>query len=96
MQSEVALEAFPVVCMSPKGQVVIPEDVRERLGLKAGTKFVVSGSGDRVFLQPIYQPLAPDFDTLLREARRQARKAGMKRSDIAEAIAKVRAEQRQR
>jgi AbrB family looped-hinge helix DNA binding protein len=29
--------------MSSKGQVVIPEEIRDRLGLKAGAQFVVVG-----------------------------------------------------
>ena len=29
--------------MSSKGQVVIPEEIRKRLGLKAGSQFVVVG-----------------------------------------------------
>ncbi len=36
--------------MSSKGQVVIPEEIRNRLGLKAGTKFVVVGSEDTLIL----------------------------------------------
>lgn len=86
------MRTVEVVSMSPKGRVVIPEDVRERLGFKAGTKFVVFGSGDKVILKTLDEPMVPDFASLLRESRRQARKAGMKRSDIAKAIAEVRAE----
>ncbi len=76
--------------MSSKGQVVIPEGIRKRLGLKAGAQFVVVGEKDVVILKSITLPSMEDFDTLIIEARRQARKAGMKRSDIAAAIAKAR------
>ncbi len=76
--------------MSSKGQVVIQEGIRKRLGLKAGAQFVVIGEKDVVILKSITPPSMEDFDTLIIEARRQARKAGMKRSDIAAAIAKAR------
>ena len=76
--------------MSSKGQVVIPEGIRKRLGLKTGAQFVVVGEKDVVILKSITPPSMEDFDTLIIEARRQARKAGMKRSDIAAAIAKAR------
>ncbi len=76
--------------MSSKGQVVIPEGIRKRLGLKAGAQFVVVGEKDVVILKSITPPSMEDFDALIIEARRQARKAGMKRSDIAAAIAKAR------
>ena len=76
--------------MSSKGQVVIPEGIRKRLGLKAGAQFVVVGDKDVVILKAINPPSMKDFDALISEARRQARKTGMKRSDITAAIAKVR------
>jgi AbrB family looped-hinge helix DNA binding protein len=75
--------------MSSKGQVVIPEDIRKRLGLKAGSQFVVAAGKDAVILKTIAPPSVEEFDALIREARRQARKAGMKRSDIKKAIAAV-------
>jgi AbrB family looped-hinge helix DNA binding protein len=76
--------------MSSKGQVVIPEDIRKRLGLEAGSQFVVVASKDAVILKTISPPSMAEFDELIRKARRQARKAGMKQSDIKKAVAEVR------
>ena len=76
--------------MSSKGQVVIPEEIRKRLGLKAGSQFVVVGEKDMVILKAISTPSMEDFDDLISEARKQARLAGMKRADISMVIAKVR------
>lgn len=39
--------------MSSRGQVVIPEEIRSRLGFKAGTKFVVVGREDTLILKAI-------------------------------------------
>ncbi len=76
--------------MSSKGQVVIPENIRKRLKLKAGSQFVVVGENDVVILKAIAAPSMEAFDALIAEARKQARQAGLKRSDIIEAIARVR------
>jgi len=76
--------------MSSKGQVVIPEDVRRKLGLDAGTQFIVVGEDDVVILKRVKAPSMRDFDRLVRKARAQARAAGLKRSDIASAVAEVR------
>lgn len=76
--------------MSSKGQVAIPEDIRRRLGLKAGSQFVVVAGKDAVILKAISPPSLDEFDDLIREARRQARRTGMKRSDIKKAIVTVR------
>jgi len=77
--------------MSSKGQVVIPEEIRKRLRLKAGSRFVVVGEKGTVVFKAISPPSMDEFDDVLEEARRQARKAGMKRSDISAALKKVRA-----
>jgi AbrB family looped-hinge helix DNA binding protein len=76
--------------MSSKGQVVIPEEIRKRLKLKAGDQFVVVGEKDVVILKAISHPSMEDFDGIIAEARRQARSSGMKRADIASAVAKAR------
>ena len=76
--------------ISSKGQVLIPEEIRNRLGLKAGTKFVVVGREDTLILKAIAEPSMDEFDTLITEARKQAKRAGMKQSDIASALASVR------
>lgn len=76
--------------MSSKGQVVIPEEIRERLNLKAGSQFVVVGEDDVVILKAIAPPFIKEFDAIISEARKQAKKAGLKQSDITEAVARVR------
>ncbi len=76
--------------MSSKGQIVIPEEVRKRLGLKPGSQFVVVGNKDVVILKAISPPSMKEFDDLIAEARTQAKQIRMKRSDITAAISKVR------
>jgi len=76
--------------MSSKGQVVIPEDIRKRLKLKAGSQFVVMGEDDVVILKTINPPSMADFNSLIAKARTQGRKAGLKQADIAAAINKAR------
>ena len=76
--------------MSSKGQVVIPEDVRNRLGLASGAQFIVVGENDVVILKKIKPPSMADFDGIIQRARRQAKTARMTPGDVARAVAKVR------
>jgi AbrB family looped-hinge helix DNA binding protein len=76
--------------MSSKGQVVIPEDIRDRLGLKPGDQFVVMGDKDVVILKALTAPSMSEFDSIIKDARSQAREAGLKRSDIYKATKKAR------
>ncbi len=76
--------------MSSKGQVVIPEEIRERLGLDAGTQFVVMGEDDVVILKMVRAPSMKEFDRLIRKARAQAKAAGLKRADVSAAVSDVR------
>ena len=84
------MEALATTRMSSKGQVVIPEDVRGRLGLEPGVQFVVVGEGDVVILKTISPPSMAGFDALIRRARQQAHASGMRRFDVARAVSKVR------
>ena len=76
--------------LSSKGQVVIPEPIRQRMRLKPGVRFVVVGDDDAIVLRPITAPSLDEFDDLIAKARRAAREAGLRRSDITAAITAVR------
>ena len=77
---------FATTRLSSKGQVVIPEAIRRALGLESGTRFVVAGEDGTVVLKVIETPSMREFDGIVARARREARRAGLRRSDIAEAI----------
>ena len=76
--------------MSSKGQVVIPENIRKQLNLKAGAQFVVVGEKDVVILKTIATPSLDEFDALIADARKKGKQAGLKKSDIKDAIFKAR------
>ncbi len=76
--------------LSSKGQVVIPEAIRERLGLKTGAQFVVVADRDVVILKVLEPPALSEFAALSAKARRAAKAAGLLASDIPKAIKKVR------
>jgi AbrB family looped-hinge helix DNA binding protein len=84
------MDTLATTRMSSKGQIVIPEAIRKRLNLQPGTQFVVVGEDDVVILKAITAPGIETFDKLIQEARQQAKKAGLKRRDIADAVSKAR------
>jgi AbrB family looped-hinge helix DNA binding protein len=86
------MENLATTKMSSKGQVVIPEDIRRRLNLKAGVQFMVVGEKDVVILKAITPPSMREFDVLIAEARKQAKESGMKPAAITAAIARVRSQ----
>lgn len=63
------------VKMSSKGQIVIPQDVREELRVHTGTVFAVVGSKDTIVLRKIATPSKED---LIRELGIFAKKAKKK------------------
>jgi len=84
------METLATTRMSSKGQVVIPESIRKQLNLQEGAQFVVVGNADVVILKVVMPPDMGEFDDLIQQARRQAKKAGLTQKDIELAIAKAR------
>lgn len=84
------MTGYATAKLSSKGQIVIPEEIRNNLHLKEGDQFVVIGKGDTVILKSIAPPRLEDFGNLIAEARAQAKAAGMKKSDVQAALKKVR------
>ncbi|WP_082160420.1 AbrB/MazE/SpoVT family DNA-binding domain-containing protein [Candidatus Coxiella mudrowiae] len=56
--------------MSSRGQIVIPEEIREQLGLETGTKFVVIAENDTVVLKTITPPSKKELKALLSKVRK--------------------------
>jgi AbrB family looped-hinge helix DNA binding protein len=76
--------------LSSRGQVVIPEEIRKRLGLEPGAQFVVVGEGDVVVLKALKAPKMSDFRELLDRAQASAEVAGLEPEDVERAIHEVR------
>ena len=76
--------------LSSRGQVVIPEEIRKRLGLEPGAQFVVVGEGDVVVLKALKPPKLADFKALLDKVRESAEAAGITEQDVERAIREVR------
>jgi AbrB family looped-hinge helix DNA binding protein len=76
--------------LSSRGQVVIPEEIRTRLGLKPGSRFVVVAGRGVVIFKTIDAPELGDFDALVSAARKKARRAGMRKRDVGAAIRRAR------
>jgi AbrB family looped-hinge helix DNA binding protein len=76
--------------MSSRGQVVIPEKIRERLNLKPGTEFVIIAKGDVVLFKKVSPPSWEQFDALIREARRQARISALTPAAVRRAVSRAR------
>lgn len=69
--------------LSEKGQVVIPNEMRKRMKLKEGTRFVVLGLQDTIVLRKL--ELSHErirLKQLLAEAREKARKSGFSQKEI--------------
>ena len=80
--------------MSSKGQVVIPYEFRNTLGLTTGTPLAVFTDGSTLLLKPVEIPDADVFERLLKESKKAAKSAGLKKSYIAKTTKKVRSESR--
>jgi bifunctional DNA-binding transcriptional regulator/antitoxin component of YhaV-PrlF toxin-antitoxin module len=69
---------------------VIPERIRTQLRLEPGVEFVIVAKDDLLVFQRVASPSWEQFGRLIREARRQARAAGLTPGHVKRAIARVR------
>ncbi len=84
------MEKLEIASMSSRGQIVIPLDIREHLGLKEGEKFVVVGEDDTVVLKKIAMPSFKNFDKLVQKTRQFAKEKGITAADVERAIKRTR------
>ncbi|MBY0377807.1 MAG: AbrB/MazE/SpoVT family DNA-binding domain-containing protein [Gammaproteobacteria bacterium] len=72
--------------MSSKGQVVIPEGVRQELGLESGSQFMIMAEKDVIILKIITRPSMDDFSGLIAKTRKAVKQAGITKEDLKDAI----------
>ncbi len=73
-----------ITTTSPKGQVVIPQEIREQMRIESGTKFAVYGRGDTIIFKRIELPTVRDFERLARFGEVFAKRKGIKEKDVLE------------
>lgn len=76
--------------MSSKGQVVIPKQIRDPLGIEEGQAFAVFGKDDTIILKRITPPTKEEFEQLLKWGQEFAKERGITRDDVDRAVAEVR------
>lgn len=76
--------------LSSKGQVVIPEEIRNQMKLHTGDQFLVVAEKDVVILKAITPPELREYTNLIAKTRRAAKKAGLTKVAINDAIAEAR------
>ncbi|MCB9757060.1 MAG: AbrB/MazE/SpoVT family DNA-binding domain-containing protein [Candidatus Omnitrophica bacterium] len=81
---------FSTTRLTSKGQIVIPEDIRNRLGLKKGTQFIIMGEGDSIILKTIAAPSMEDFGQILEKVSQSVQESGIKAADVSASIKRYR------
>ena len=84
------MEKFEITSMSSRGQIVIPLDIRENLGLKEGEKFVVVGEDDTIILKKLTMPSFKNFNKLLQKTQQFAKDKGVTKEDVKSAVKNAR------
>ena len=64
-----------ITSMSTKGQVVIPKDIRKKLGVAAGSKFSILTDGKRLLMRPLRPAEVKEFQRLIRADNAAMKKA---------------------
>ena len=86
--------------MSSRGQVVIPQEIRDEFNMVEGTVFAVIGSADTVILKKINTPskdeLIKELGKIALAGKKRAEKLGIKESDIQNLVHKFRTENRKK
>ncbi len=84
------MEEIEITSVSSRGQIVIPQKLRDKLRIHEGEKFVVIGEDGTIVLKKLEMPSFEGFEKLLKKTREFVKKKGIKESDVEEAIKRTR------
>jgi len=76
-----------LVKMSPKGQLVVPQMIREKEGFKSGDRFIPFQIKEGILFKRVKIPdLKAEFDKISKEIQKQFQSRGLKEEQVKEAI----------
>jgi antitoxin PrlF len=84
------MENIEITSVSSRGQIVIPQSLRDKLRIREGEKFVVIGEDNTIVLKKLEMPSFSGIDKLLNKTREFAKKKALKEIDVSEAIRETR------
>ena len=76
--------------ISSKGQVVIPQEIREKMKLEEGNLFLISELDNSICLKKIEIPKLKSWDEATKPFREAAKKSGFSKEDLERVIAELR------
>lgn len=79
-----------IITVSGKGQVVLPMEMRKKLGITEGGALAAFATDKVIVLKPVGMPTPEEFSGWLKDAQAWAKKAGYKDMDVAKAVKSVR------
>lgn len=89
-----------IVIINSRGQVVIPQNVRKRMGLTEGDALALTDTGGNLLMKRINTPsredLLMEWNNLVKIGNKRVRKLGIKEEDVDEIIHRRRALSRQK
>ena len=84
------MEEVEFTKLSSKGQIVIPQAIREDMELKPGTPFAVIEQKDAILLKKIEMPKIKSWAEVTKPFREAAKRSRFTRSDLDRIIKQVR------
>ena len=88
------MSSVETVSMSSKGQIVIPQHLREELHVAEGSVFAVFGSTNTIILKKVELPskeeLIKDLTVIAKEGKRRLQRRGLSERDIPRLVTEAR------
>ena len=77
---------FEIATIGERGQVVIPQSLRNDMSLHKGDKFMILQRGDMLVFKKLRAPSIEDFDKMLKKSHTHAKKHSLTEKDLQDAI----------
>jgi len=84
------MENIEITSVSSRGQIVIPQSLRNKLRIHEGEKFIIIGEDSTIVLKKLEMPSFSGVDKLLKKTREFAKKKALKKEDVSEAVNEAR------